>query len=541
MRRLCLLTLLFTLTAAGVPRAATQRVTRPRLAVILVVDQMRADYVQMYGHQWTRGLRRLLDTGAQFPLAAYPYGYTVTCAGHATISTGNVPAHHGMIGNAWHDRELRKNVACTEDASVTSVPFGGRDGSEHHSPKYLATNTLADELRAQSAQAPTVVGLSLKARSALTLAGRPSPSTYAVWEEDDGTWATSSAYTTTPWPVIDTWAQANPTRAMYGRTWERLLPEPSYLYADSLPGEPTPGTFPHALTSKSGQPDDAFVSLWERSPFSDQALGQMAAHVVRELKMGQRSGVTDLLGVSFSALDLVGHAFGWHSHEVQDTLARLDVTIGQLLDVLDATVGRDNYVIALSADHGVAPMPEQTDGVLRSAGRYSSTRLRAVIEDALTPALGEGPHVTTIQGAHVYLNPGTLERVMAVPGLREAVTRAIAALPGPGEVFWADQLQSDVKTDNLDLQLARNSYFPGRSGDLLVFYGAYWVPQATGTTHGTLYGYDRNVPVIFAGAGITPGRYLVPASPVDIAPTLAYLTGITLGQTDGRVLTEAVK
>ncbi|GMV21308.1 MAG: alkaline phosphatase [Acidimicrobiia bacterium] len=541
MRRLTVFTLLLLLAITGAPKADAQATTRPRLAVILVVDQMRADYVQMYGHQWTKGLRRLLDTGAQFPLAEYPYGYTVTCAGHATISTGNVPAHHGMIGNAWHDRELRKNVACTEDATVTSVPFGGRAGSEKHSPKYLATNTFADELRAQSRQAPTVLGLSLKARSALTLAGQPSPTTYAVWEEDDGTWATSSAYTPTPWTVVDQWAAANPVTALYGRTWDRLLPASSYLYADDLPGEPSPGTFPHQLTSTSGKADNAFVNLWERSPYSDQALGQMAAHMVRELKMGQREGVTDLLGVSFSALDLVGHAFGSRSHEVQDTLARLDVTIGQLLDSLDASVGRDNYVVALSADHGVAPMPEQTQGVLRSAGRYSSTALRGKIEDALAPALGEGPHVTSIQGAHVYLTPGTLERVMATPGLREAVTRAIRSMPGPGEIFWTDELTSTAKTDNLELQLARNSYFPGRSGDLLVFYGAYWVPQSSGTTHGTVYAYDRRVPVIFAGAGIAPGRYLVPAAPVDIAPTLAHLTGITLGRTDGHVLTQAIK
>jgi predicted AlkP superfamily pyrophosphatase or phosphodiesterase len=515
--------------------------TPPRLVVVLVVDQMRADYIQMYGHHWTKGLRRLVDTGAQFPLAEYPYAVTVTCAGHATISTGTVPATHGMIGNGWHDRDLRKNVTCTEDATVSSVPFGGRKGVEKHGPKYLRTTTLSDEMRLQATRSPTVVGLSLKARSALTLAGHPSPNTYAVWEEDDGTWATSTAYTTTASPVIDAWAKANPVRASYGQTWDRLLPASAYLFEDAQPGEPATHLFPHQFTSKSGTPDNDFVNLWERSPWSDAALSNMAQHLVRELKLGQSPTGTDFLGVSFSALDLVGHAFGPRSHEVQDTLARLDVSIGALLDTLDAVVGRDRYVVALSADHGVAPVPEQAALALSSAGRFSSTLVRNAIEDTLKPMLGEGPHVTTISGANVYLTPGTLEKVMQTPGARDAVTSAIKTIPGPGLVYWADELTSTVATTDTLLQAARASYAPGRSGDLLVMTEPYWIAQSTGTTHGAPYGYDRRVPVLFAGPGITPGRYMSPASPADIAPTLAAIIGITLPYTDGKVLQQIVK
>jgi predicted AlkP superfamily pyrophosphatase or phosphodiesterase len=513
----------------------------PRLVVVLVVDQMRADYIQMYGHHWTKGLRRLLDTGASFPLAEYSYAVTVTCAGHATISTGTRPATHGMIGNGWHDRELRKNVTCTEDATATSVPFGGREGIEKHGTKYLRTTTLSDELRLQSRQAPTVVGLSLKARSAITLAGHASPSTYAVWEEDDGTWATSTAYTATASPVIDAWARANPVRAAYGQAWERLLPASAYLFDDAQAGEPAVHLFPHQMVSKTGEADTQFVNLWERSPLSDAALSSLAQHLVRELKLGQSSSVTDFLGVSFSALDLVGHAFGPRSHEVQDTLARLDVSIGALLDTLDAVVGRDHYVVALSADHGVAPVPEQAAQSLPSAGRYSSTPVRNAIENTLTPMLGEGPHVTTVSGANVYLTPGTLDRVMRTPGARDAVTAALTAIPGPGLVYWADELTSTVATTDTLLQAARHSFVPGRSGDLLVMAEPYWIAQATGTTHGAPYGYDRRVPLLFAGAGITPGRHMTPAGPEDLAPTLAAIVGITLPYTDGKVLGQIVK
>lgn len=513
----------------------------PRLLVVIVVDQMRTDYISTYGHQWTKGLRRLVDTGAWFPLAEYPYAVTVTCAGHATISTGTLPATHGMIGNGWHDRELRKNVVCTEDASASSVPFGGRKGIEKHGLKYLQATTLSDELRAQSKRPATVVGLSLKARSAMTLAGHPSPTTYSVWEEDDGTWATSTAYTTTASPVIDAWAAANPVRAAYGQTWDRLLPASAYLFDDAQPAEPAVHLFPHRLASKSGQPDNEFVTLWERSPLSDAALSSLAQHLVRELKMGQSPGGTDFLGVSFSALDLVGHAFGPRSHEVQDTLARLDVSLGALLDTLDSVVGRDRYVVALSSDHGVAPVPEQVAATLPSAGRYTSTLVRTTIETTLGRMFGEGPHVTTVSGANVYLTPGTLEKVLQTPGARAAVTTALKGLPGPGLVYWADELSSTTATTDPHLQLTRNNFVPGRSGDLLVMAEPYWLAQATGTTHGTPYGYDRRVPVLFAGAGITPGRYMVPASPADIAPTLAELAGLTLSRVDGKVLTPVVK
>jgi predicted AlkP superfamily pyrophosphatase or phosphodiesterase len=522
-------------------QSATPRATGepPRLVVMLVVDQMRADYITTYGHQWTKGLRRLLDTGASFPLAAYPFAGTLTCAGHATISTGTFPSTHGMIANGWYDRSLRKSVTCTEDASVTSVPFGGRKGVEKHSPAALKTQTFTDELRVQASRPPTVVGLSLKARSALTLAGQPSPNTYAVWEEDDGTWATSTAYTQTAWPIVDRYAAAHPVTAAYGSSWTRLLPADSYVFSDDLLAEPTPHLFPYELKSTSGTPDNEFVTLWERSPASDRALGDLAQHMVRELKMGQLPG-TDVLAVSFSALDLVGHHFGPHSHEVQDTLARLDVTIGDLLTMLDQVVGRDRYVVALSADHGVANVPEQSTAAGVRSTRYTTTQVRGAIETVLQSFFGEGPHVTTVSDSQVYFTPGTLARILRTDGARTAVTRAILSVDGPGQVLWADELASTTPTDDPILRAARLSYVADRSGDAVVVPRAHSLIRSSGSTHGSPYAYDQRVPVWFAGAGITPGRFLTPATPADIAPTLAHLVGIVMAQTSGKVLTDAL-
>jgi predicted AlkP superfamily pyrophosphatase or phosphodiesterase len=520
--------------------ARTAQHTPPRLVVVLVIDQMRADYIPTYGHQWTRGLRRLVDTGASFPLAEYPYALTVTCAGHATVGTGALPSTHGMVGNGWHDRSLRKNVTCTEDASATSVPFGGRDGNERHSTRYLRTTTFADELRLQGTRTPTVVALSLKPRSAITLAGHAGPNTHVVWTEGDGTWATSSQYAATAAPAIDAWATANPIAGAYGTTWDRLLPLDAYRFDDAQPGEPADHLFPHRLISTSGEPDGQFIGRWNRSPLSDAALGSLGMHLVRELKMGQSPTGTDYLAIGFSGLDYTGHAFGPRSHEVQDTLLRLDVTIGALLDTLDTLVGRDRYVVAVTADHGVAPVPEQALTASSLAGRYTSTQVRTAIETALVPFFGEGPHITTISGANVYLTPGTLERVLTTPGARAAVQKAILAVPGVGTSYWADELASTTATDDPLLRLARASYVAEHSGDVMVNTAPNWLATTTVSTHGSPWDYDRKVPIIFAGAGIQPGTYLVPASPTDIAPTLAHLVGITLPQTDGRVLTNAL-
>ncbi|HUR21210.1 MAG TPA: alkaline phosphatase family protein, partial [Vicinamibacterales bacterium] len=512
----------------------------PRLVVFIVVDQMRADYITLYEHQWTKGLRRLVDTSAAFPLAAYPYTTTLTCAGHATIATGTLPSTHGMVANEWYDRQRARSVSCTDDPSVTSVPFAGRPGTDHHSLVRNRSLTFADELRLQARRPPTVVTMALKPRSAINLAGRPSPTTYTLWEENNGTWATSSAYTATPWPVGDQYLTAHPIAADYGQVWTRALPVASYLFSDAGLRELAPAEFPHALESKSGGPDSEFVTRWRRSPLSDEFLGRFGQHLVGALKLGQTPG-TDVFGVSFSALDVVGHEYGPRSHEVQDILIRLDRTIGELLDTLDRLVGRDRYVVAFSSDHGVAPIPEQGAGVGISAGRYTSAAVRGAINTAIAGFFGEGTYVATSNWPNVYLAPGILSRVLATPGAREAVTKAALSVEGLSRVYWADELASSTRTDDLFLRAARLSYMADRSGDLVVLSNPYWIGQANGTTHGTVYDYDQRVPVMFAGAGIKPGRYLVPATPADIAPTLAYLAGITMAHTDGVVRTEAIK
>ncbi len=328
----------------------------PRLVVLLIVDQMRADYVVRFRSDWTRGLKRLLDQGAWFSRAAYPYLSTVTCAGHATVSTGAFPRTHGIAQNAWYDREAGRQVTCTEDSSVRAVGYGGRPqgGDSGHG---LLLPTFADEMRTQ--RGSRVVTLSLKPRSAIMLAGRSGDAVTWLTPSLDG-WQTSSAFSSAPVAAVQQFVNAVPIASDYGKTWMPLLTASRYLDADAGESEDPPAgwtaSFPHVLKGAGSSPDNVFLDQWGQSPFADGYLGRFAAALVESLQLG-RHAAPDVLGIGFSSPDIVGHAFGPRSREVQDIYARLDETIGVLLDRLDVLVGRNQYIVALTSDHGVANHP----------------------------------------------------------------------------------------------------------------------------------------------------------------------------------------
>ena len=522
---------------------------RPRLVVVLVVDQMRGDYVDRYRHQWSQGLKRLITGGAYYPRASYPYLNTVTCVGHATISTGAMPATHGIVGNAWYDPETARTVGCASDPLATTVSYAG-PSTAAGGPSQLLVPTLADQMRSQL-PAVRVVTFSLKDRTAIMLAGHRADA--ATWFSAGAKgFVTSSFYSATPVPAIRELLARRPLEADFGQAWVRMLPEPAYLFDDAGVGEKPPAfwtsTFPHDLKGKSPTPDSTFYKQWEASPFSDAYLGRLAAGAIDQWKLGQGTG-TDFLGISFSALDLVGHDFGPASHEVQDVLARLDVTIGELLAHLDRTVGPANYVIALTADHGVAPIPEQGAEPRGLGGvRVSIAAVVAAAAKALKQA-PDGPAVSVrLQNNDLYLDADSVERLRRTPALLAHTLEAIGSVPGVATAIFADALPGLAKAGNLDARTALVGYHAGRSGHIVVVvkpYSFFVVDDGTvepgdGTSHGSAYDYDRYVPVVMFGAGVARGVFLRPVTPADLAPTLAYLCGVTLSRPDGSVLTEAV-
>jgi len=325
-----------------------------------------------------------------------------------------------------------------------------------------------------------------------------------------------------------------------GKTWERTLPAGRYQNDDDGPGERGAAgwdaKFPHRLGNAG---DAAYYAHWMQSPFLDDYLERMAEAAVEQMHLGTQDR-TDFLGVSFSAMDTVGHPFGPRSHEVQDVLVRLDISLGKLLDLLDEKVGAGNYVLALSSDHGVADLPEQNP----AGGRLPAAAVRTAIEAAMKPALGgDGLYIAGISGGDVYFKPGLYERLKADHATLQASIRAASALSGVARVLTDDEISTPAARASKDplVRAAALNYFPGRSGDVTVVVKENWIMTATGTNHGTPYDYDQRVPVILYGAGIKPGVRDESVTPADLAVTVAALVGVRLPSPDGHVLTGALK
>jgi predicted AlkP superfamily pyrophosphatase or phosphodiesterase len=509
----------------------------PKLIVILVIDQMRGDYLEWYGARFTSGLRRLMREGAWFTEAAYPYLNTVTCAGHSTIGTGTFPYHHGMILNNWLDRQTGTSPYCTDDPTVAEISYSQLSPVQGDSARRLLVPALGEQVMARGGRS---VALSLKPRSAVTLTGHRA--TAVVWFDDRGGWTTSTAFTPTPVPYIQAFIDANPITNDAGKIWDRSLPSSDYQGDDDGRGEGVLSgrtrLFPYALGSNDGKIDAGFFSRWQRSPYADEYLARMAVTSIDTLKLG-RGEATDFLGVSFSGVDGVGHLYGPRSHEVQDMLVRLDRTIGQLLAHLDAVVGEGNYIVGLSSDHGVAEIPEQSG----KGGRVPSRAITDAIQSVLAPALGPGTHVAGSAYTNIYLTEPARKRLAKDQTLRAQVLAAIRSVQGIQYSFWGPDLAKRGARQSSDpvKRAAALSHHPDRSGDLIVAPGENWLLSTSVTTHGTHYPYDQRVPVILFGPTIRAGRYTQPATPADIAPTLAAVARIRIAPTDGRVLKEALQ
>jgi predicted AlkP superfamily pyrophosphatase or phosphodiesterase len=545
---IALLACVFLLTLTLRAQQPNPPAPRPKLVVLIVVDQMRADYIDRFRAHWRAGLRRLVDQGAWLRNAAFPYSATETCPGHATASTGVFPATHGIVGNAWWERRSSARVTCTQDDSVREVSLNG-SAAPGDSAARLRAPSFASQLRA-AMPGSRVVALSLKARSAIMLAGNDADA--VLWQDEaTGELLTSTAYTPEIPAFARRFAEENPLSADASKVWNLSAALSTYAAgrtgADALGEGPPPGwtvSFPHPLSTGEPSTSRAFFSRWRTSPFADSYLAALAAAAIDDLKLGNGRGA-DFLGIGFSATDYIGHAFGPDSREVEEDLLVLDQTIGALLAKLDRDVGAGQYVVALTSDHGVAPVPEQARQQGRDAGRVDARAILARIEKILAGRLGAGRHVAQLVGSDLYLVPSVAARLDADPSLWRDLQQAILAEPGVQRVLRRGA-EPAARPDALARAVALNE-FPGRTGDVWIGLKPNWIFSARagagwsgGTTHGAAHDYDQRVPVLLFGYGIKPGRYTQSATPADIAPTLASLCGISIARTDGRVLREAL-
>ena len=495
-----------------------------RLVLLIAVDQFRYDYLTRFRAEYSSGIKRLLDDGAVFTNANLEHYPTVTAIGHSTMLTGATPSVSGIIGNDWFDRETGAIVTSVSDPSVT--PVGAPPGPAA-SPRRLLVSTIGDELKMGSGrprgapERPRVIGVSLKDRSAILPVGRGADAAY-WWDTKTGTFVSSTYYFGAAPDWVTTFNARNPGDVHAGASWTLLA---------------SPSNPPRQLPSERG------AALYEAvygSPFGNDVLLGFADEVLQKERLGQRQA-TDLLSVSFSSNDSVGHTFGPDSPQVRDIAVRTDRTIGQLLNRVDKLVGLQHTLVAFTTDHGVAPLPESLEDRRLPGGRMTTAELFGPIERALATRFGAGKWLMATAGSSPYLNYELIDTLHLDPSeVRRVAAAAAAGVPHVARVYTRDQLlRGEVQNDRVGSRVLRG-FNAQRSGDLEIILEPYWIRQAQGTTHGTPYNYDAHIPLILMGRGIKPGQYSGQAALNDLAPTLATLLGVDIPSgSSGRVLTEA--
>lgn len=496
------------------------RADDPKLVVAILVDQMRYDYLERFaGLMPPGGFKLLTEHGASMTFARYNYCPTVTGPGHASFLSGATPAMHGIIANDWFDRQTGKKRYCVEDTTVEGV--GTKTAKGRMSPRNFTGTTLADQMRL--AFGSKVVGVSMKDRGAILPAGKKP--TGAYWfEAASGDFVTSTYYKRElPGWVKEFNGRRRPAQFM-GQTWDRLLSPNDYPTPDAAPGEGLmPGetnvTFPHTILPGSSGGFDTITS----SPFGNQLLAEFAQAAVEGegLGLGARP---DLLCVSFSSIDYVGHRFGPYSQEVQDITLRLDRQLAELFAYLDKKVGLGHTLIVLTADHGVAPTPEYAAAQGLDGSRVTEAGLMKEIDAALAARFGPGDYFQWPEmfDGNVYLNREALKQKGIQVAEAADTIREWALASGKFQACYSREQLLDGRAPGLVGRLVVNGYNPERGGDVVLILKPYIIAGTgkTGTTHGSPYNFDTHVPVLFYGAGIRPGRYADEFNITDIAPTL---------------------
>jgi predicted AlkP superfamily pyrophosphatase or phosphodiesterase len=450
--------------------------------------------------------------------------------------TGSYATVNGIVANGWYDPVKGRPVYCAEDGSVTLVGARG----EGRSPRLLLGATVGDLLKVATAGRSRVVTVSGKDRSAIMLGGHRADAAYWI---DDTLFVTSSWYRSELPGWVEAVNRAGPVSRYFGKTWEHLLPASDYaaMGPDDVPAEATVEgmgrTFPHRIVDLDG---------FDYSPMADQAVADFAMRAVREEGMG-RDSVPDLLAIGFSATDRIGHLYGPDSHEIMDQVIRLDRLLARLFEFLDQTVGPGRTLVVLTADHGVAPLPERLTGE-RPDGphRLDPAVLDSAVSLALTDRYGRPAGTAWVsydEAPLMYLNRQALgARNVGLEDAERLAQAALRAVPGVHDAVTGVEL-TRLRAAGVETDITR-SYHPGRGGDLYYFLDPYWLAttDSTGTGHGSPWRYDQEVPLLWYGPGIRPGVRNEEATVADLAPTLSRLLGLpTPGGAQGRALGEILR
>ena len=492
----------------------------PKLVLAVVIDQFRYDYLLRFRKDYNAGLARLLEHGAVFDDAHHIHYPTVTAVGHSTFLSGAIPSSSGIVGNEWFDRDSGQSVTSVSDSATKLL--GGAPGVPGSSPHRLLVSTVGDELK-MAGRTSKVIGISIKDRSAILPAGHTADAAY-WWDSDSNNWVTSSYFM----PALPDWV----------KDVNRERPFMKYLGGDWLPFDAKDAAAPFC-TMVNGDKKVRFCGRIEATPWGNEMIEEFAERALVEEKLGQHDD-TDLLTVSFSSNDYVGHAVGPDAPEVRDISIRTDRLLGKLFDFIDKRIGAGNTLVVLTADHGVAPVPEVNQARRMIGGRLSDAAMLGGVTAALVSKYGEGKWIASVSESGIYLNRKLIrEKNLDRAAVEDTVAEALREMPHVFRVYTSSQLMhGEVPSDDVSQAVLRG-FFERRSGDVVLVQDPYYLYGASGTSHSTPFNYDSHVPLILMGQGIRADEYYGRVAVNDIAPTLSAILRVQEPSGSiGRILSE---
>lgn len=499
---------------------------RPKLVVGLVIDQMRWDYLYRYYNRYGEGgFKRLMNEGFNCENTFIPYTPTYTAAGHACIYTGSVPAVHGIMGNSWYSRDLKRNVYCTEDSNSTTV--GSTSAAGKMSPRNLWTTTISDELRIATNFKSKVIGVAFKDRGSIIPAGHSANAAY-WYDNASGGFITSTYYMNDLPQWVKEFNNKKLSDKYLQQNWNTFYPSNTYTqstadsqrYESIVPNEDN--SFPHITDAITR---DKYNSL-RYTPFGNTLTFDMAKAAIDGENLG-RSGYTDLLAVSISGTDHMGHEFGPNSIEMEDSYLRLDTDIAAFLNYLDQNIGKDQYIVFLTSDHGVAHIPGFLNDNKIPAGTYRDADVQKQLNEVIEQHFNLKNAISAIINYEVYFN----DEVVTENNKSQLTSFCIQQLlkfPFIANAFELKTLAAAALPEKLKKMMA-NGYNQKLSGDIQFNPKPKWYDGwAKGTTHGVWYAYDAHIPLLWYGWGIKHGKSNREVYMTDIAPTLSALLKIQM-------------
>jgi len=528
MRKFRIIFLLFIL-ASG-PILAQTKTDKPKLIVGIIVDQMRQDYLYRFSDRYSDGgFKRMMKDGFMMKNGHYNYIPTYTGPGHASVYTGTTPATHGIIGNDWYVKSTDQMIYCAGDTTVTNIAGSAENG--FISPRNLLTTTITDELRIATQMRSKVVGVAIKDRGASLPAGHMGD---AYWfDSNTGEFMTSSYYHEELPQWADKFNKKKSADSYLSQTWNTLYPINTYTasmvddnpFEGKFNGKDTP-TFPYDL--KELRKTNGEFGLISSTPFGNSMTLDFALAALEGEKMGMGEE-TDFLALSFSSPDYIGHRFGPQSKEIEDTYLRLDQEIERLLNYLDKTYGKDQYVVFLSADHAVAEVATHMISEKVPGGNLRTGAVMTELLSYISSKYGPGKWIKNNSNGQLFLNHELIqEKEMNKEDFENEIAQFLLKFDGIKEVYTGTAMRTREFTEGRSM-LLQMGYNHKASGDILMILEPGWLTGgATGTSHGTGFSYDTNVPILFYGWNVPAGESSRYVTITDITPTLSMMLDIKL-------------